>query len=84
VKLLKLIDEFKAERFCEAYELPNGKILVVEDEGGVIFLGDHEEYYKWKQAGFIRKAKLTNQQTRLKYNKSKWGIPHGTNALKRT
>jgi len=52
MKLLKLIDEFKASRFCEAYELPNGKIIVVEDEGGVIFLGDRKEYYHWKQTGF--------------------------------
>ena len=44
MKNLKLIDEFEAaERFYEAYELPDGKVIIVEDKGGVMFV--HRKYY---------------------------------------
>ena len=41
---LKLIDEFMAERFYEAYEMPNGNILLVDDEGGLIILYNYRAY----------------------------------------
>ena len=49
MKLLRLIDEFEDGHLCEVYELPNGKILIVEDEGGVVFLGDRSEYDNWRK-----------------------------------
>ena len=49
MKLLRLIDEFENGHLCEVYELPNGKILIVEDEEGVVFLGDRSEYDNWRK-----------------------------------
>ena len=49
MKLLRLIDEFEDGHLCEVYELPDWKILIVEDEGGVVFLGDRREYDNWRR-----------------------------------
>jgi len=46
---LKKIEELMAQRFYEAYETPDGKILLVDDERGAIFLGDPEGYDRYKR-----------------------------------
>ena len=49
-KNLKLLDRFEMNgRLYEAYELLNGNVIVVECEGGVLFVGDREAYHRYKK-----------------------------------
>jgi len=50
MKNLRLLDRFEMNgRLYEAYELPNGNVIVVECEGGMLFVGDREAYYHYKK-----------------------------------
>ncbi len=48
-KLLKFLDKFEADRYYEAYEMPNGKIILIGDDSRVIFLSSKKEYYNYKE-----------------------------------
>jgi len=50
MKSLKLLNKFEMNRrLYEAYELPNGNVIVIECEGKVLFVGDCEAYYCYKK-----------------------------------
>ena len=54
-KLLRLLDGFWVnDRYCEAYLLAGGKVMLIDEESGIIFFGDDKEYFNYKR-------KLTNK-----------------------
>ncbi len=54
-KLLRLLDGFWVnDRYYEAYLLAGGKVMLIDEEGGIIFFGDDKEYFNYKR-------KLTNK-----------------------
>ncbi len=49
-KLVKLIDSFEKDYMhYEAYFLAGGKIMLIDEKGGIIFFGDTKEYLKYKK-----------------------------------
>ncbi len=49
-RLLKFLDSFEV-RGCryEAYLLTGGKVMVLDEEGGITFFGDVEEYLRYRE-----------------------------------
>ena len=49
-KLVKLIDSFEKNYvYYEAYFLAGGKIMLIDEKGGIIFFGDTKEYLNYKK-----------------------------------
>ncbi|RLE58987.1 MAG: hypothetical protein DRN53_07640 [Thermoprotei archaeon] len=49
-KLLRLLDSFWVnDRYYEAYLLAGGKVMLIDEEGGIIFFGDDKEYFHYKR-----------------------------------
>ena len=49
-KLLRLLDCFWVnDHYYEAYLLAGGKIMLIDEEGGIIFFGDDKEYFNYKR-----------------------------------
>jgi len=49
-KHLKLLDSFKKDNcYYEAYLLVNGKVMMIDEEGGIIFFGGEKEYFHYKE-----------------------------------
>lgn len=48
--LLKFIDRFEKNK-CryEAYRFINGKVMLIDEKGGIIFFGDDKEYFHYKE-----------------------------------
>jgi len=54
-RLLRLLDCFWVnDHYYEAYLLTGGKVMLIDEEGGIIFFGDDKEYFNYKR-------KLTNK-----------------------
>jgi len=49
-ELLKFLDSFKvSDNLYEAYLLVNGKVMLIDKDGGIVFFGDVEEYLHYKE-----------------------------------
>jgi len=49
-KLVKYLDSFEKDyQYYEAYFLAGGKVMLIDEKGGIVFFGDTREYLKYKQ-----------------------------------
>ena len=48
-KYIRLLDSFKKDDYYEAYLLINGKVMMIDEKGGIIFFGNDKEYFNYKK-----------------------------------
>jgi len=49
-KLLRFLDSFEVNNnLYEAYLLINGKVMLIDEKGGIVFFGDVDEYLHYKE-----------------------------------
>jgi len=49
-KYIRLLDSFKKDDYYyEAYLLINGKVMMIDEKGGIIFFGNGKEYFNYKK-----------------------------------